>query len=336
MSTYTYDAVTMTLTFQADNKDGECNIVGVKNKEGVEDMIDWTEATKIVFSSNVKIIKDENNKLGSQCKTLTTKIILPSTLIELGPNVFKGMTALTDINIYDMKNLTSIGDNCFEGCVELDECFKKINEYEEILPSTLKTLGYMCFNGCNKLGKIVPNLPGVQNTGKTLHIPKSITTLGGEGGTFTGTKYIKIIFDDFDNTNLKSLDNSMFSQPIDIQFYPEIVFKSNLFIYNQDEKSVNKWFASTNVVLDDYNTIKQIAEDPRLYLTDYEFKYMLKNNEILTEYQIRSQKKIDDIKTTINKLEKEQHKLKTMVFTGFVVVLTTSFVYNMIVLYKRN
>jgi hypothetical protein len=81
-----------------------------------------------------------------------------------------------------------------------------------------------------------------------------------------------------------------------------------------------------------YNVVKQISnpdsENGNLYLNDYEFKYMLKNNQILYNYQTREIQQIAQIKTGVSNLNK-------IVIAGFVLV-TTAIACNAIVLYKRK
>jgi len=345
-----YDAEKKTLIIYSVEKECKAELIfeGSANIRQISEFLNNNGKTIRFGGENITSIVGQNSALVRL--SCATTIILPSTLIELGQNVFKGMTCLETINLGDTK-IEDIGESCFEGCAALNDCFNKFNGDEEILPSTLKIIGDKCFNGCISLGIVDPKRA---NTSKTLHIPKSITTLGGEGGTFVGAKYKKMVFVDFYNTVLTRFDNNMFTDPIDVQFFPGVTFKSNLFIYNENEENPgsqkperkDKWFANNLTgIIDEknlyYKTIKKISnpddKNKNECLTDSQFKFMLKYNVILSDSETPlADVIINQTNKKSEELKQELSTFKTMVFTGFVVVLTTSFVCNMLIIYKRK
>jgi len=367
MTTCVYDTIKKTLTISSSQAECRADDIFELTKKSHSDAFKNDLGNTIVFQGTITSIVGQNSAL----KQLTnvTNIKLPSTLLTLGPNVFKGMTSLQTINLGDTQ-ITDIGENCFEGCIKLNSCFGKFNnkEDEEILPSTLKRIGDECFKGCVKLGLVDPNDANIR---KTLHIPKSITALGMAG--FKGTRYKKIVFEDFDHTFLTRFDNNTFTSgnrasdtTIKIVFYedgPEFV--SNMFIYNEDngEKKKDTWFADNltqtlengnsivNIAENDvyYNTVKQISNGTpdHLYLTDKEFKFMLKYNFILSDNETpqasviinQINKKSEELQkytdTKLINVQQDQRNFKTIVITGFAVI-TTAVLCNAIVLYKRK
>jgi hypothetical protein len=237
-----YDAAKNTLIIYSVGPECKAELIfeGPVNAKQINEFVDNNGKTIRFGGEKITSIVGINSALAKLTKVTT--IILPSTLIELGPNVFRGMTFLETINLGDTQ-IMDIGSECFKDCLRLNNCFEKINDNEEVLPLTLICIGDNCFYNCMDLGK--GNVIGDIEERKTLHIPKSIIYIGKHG--FRYAKYNKIVFDDFDNTFLARFDNNTFTSDtttvnqkqynatIKIVFYkggPEFV--SNMFIYNED------------------------------------------------------------------------------------------------------
>ena len=104
------------------------------------------------------------------------KIILPSTLIEIGDNAFSGCEHLIEMEIPE--GVTSIGNSAFEGCRNL------INLN---IPESVTNIGKSAFSGCENLKSM--NIPeGVKKIGNdtfnycknltSINIPEGVTSIG--------------------------------------------------------------------------------------------------------------------------------------------------------------
>ncbi|MBR2283330.1 MAG: leucine-rich repeat domain-containing protein [Ruminococcus sp.] len=70
-------------------------------------------------------------------------VMLPKSIVKIGPNAFKGNTTLKYINIPD--TVTAIGANAFEDCTALET----VN-----IPESVSKINYKTFNNCSSLKKI--------------------------------------------------------------------------------------------------------------------------------------------------------------------------------------
>ena len=105
-----------------------------------------------------------------------TSINIPSSVTSLGDDCFNGCTSLKSITI--PSSVTTLGKNCFASCYELtsitipssvtklgDACFSGCYNLTSItIPSSVTSLGDLCFGTCAKLTSIT--------------IPSSVTKLG--------------------------------------------------------------------------------------------------------------------------------------------------------------
>ena len=105
-----------------------------------------------------------------------TSINIPSSVTSLGDDCFNGCTSLKSITI--PSSVTTLGKNCFSGCYNLtsitipssvtklgDLCFYECKSLTSItIPSSVTSLGDLCFGTCAKLTSIT--------------IPSSVTKLG--------------------------------------------------------------------------------------------------------------------------------------------------------------
>ena len=135
----------------------------------------------IVIPESVKA-KDGNvykiTIIGDKCffwKNFTS-ITIPSSVTSLGDDCFNGCTSLKSITI--PSSVTTLGKNCFASCYELtsitipssvtklgDACFSGCYNLTSItIPSSVTSLGDLCFGTCAKLTSIT--------------IPSSVTKLG--------------------------------------------------------------------------------------------------------------------------------------------------------------
>ncbi len=120
--------------------------------------------------SGVLVIPEEHNGLpvtavrqfssrspsgGLTNNTVTTKIILPSTLEEIGQGAFSCFQAITSLEI--PKNVKVIGNGAFLQCIKLEEV---------ILPQGITELGGTAFSGCKSL--------------KSINFPDSLRSVGAD------------------------------------------------------------------------------------------------------------------------------------------------------------
>lgn len=274
----------------------------------------------------IKYTRNGLNALSDVFPNIKTVILPLNFLSELGDSIFANLKHLESAQLSSM--VRKIGDYCFMNCEKLTTCFcVSGNLFYDELPFALERIGKQCFYGCNSLGK----------DGRSLLIYPRLKYIGGQGGTFVGTLYKGVVFDDFDSTFLEEFDNNIFSPETTIQFYKinGLLYDSTTFIYNQDEKSRNKWFTSRydrNCSVYHYNIkdMYYLTENPK-YLTDIEFKYMIKTLRILTEEQIAFLDRKNTI-SLINQLSYNQRtdnvtvndsvaSIKTVLYIGFGITL---------------
>ena len=267
-----------------------------------------------------------------------TTIILPNGLLTIGDYAFFNMKHLTDIHTTDA---TAQNNDIY-------------------FPNLLKSFGKGCFQGC-------------KNLIKNIHFGEKVKEICDSAFRITIDDYQateqKFIFDDFDKTYLTKYERSAFSIDVNdlyvdrykqqvktrkVQFYPDAIFESQLMLH----ETTGGFFASIHqhgeetysydsILKTDryYNSIQQIANETtnHLYLSDSQLKYMLKYNVILSKSELFQVEfitnKINDqsseLTNNVSKLQLKVDNLQTMIFIGSV-ILTTTFVCNMVVLYKRK
>lgn len=97
------------------------------------------EATEIVIPDSVKEICPGVFK---DCVWLT-KVVIPDSVVSIEKSAFEGCTTLADIVFGS--HIQTIGDSAFENCVSLKNV---------VLPNDLKQIGCKSFCGCSALEKI--------------------------------------------------------------------------------------------------------------------------------------------------------------------------------------
>jgi hypothetical protein len=75
---------------------------------------------------------------GSDCSEITSEI--ENNISEIGPNIFRGNTNLTTLDLRGCKNLISLCPMAVQGCSKINKIF---------LPSNLKNIGTCCFSNCS-------------------------------------------------------------------------------------------------------------------------------------------------------------------------------------------
>jgi len=71
-------------------------------------------------------------------------VIIPSNVINIGPNAFRGCSSLVNVTI--PSSVIDIGESAFQGCTSLVSI---------VIPSSVTGIGWSAFNSCSKLGSIV-------------------------------------------------------------------------------------------------------------------------------------------------------------------------------------
>lgn len=142
--------------------------------------------SNVVFPSTLKTIGNS-----AFWGTKLERISLPEGLLNIEDNAFYG-TKLTEIIVPE--GVISIGDFAFSGKLFSEESSPSVEKI--VLPSTLKTIGYMAFGDCSKVTEI--SLPdGLEEIGTavfenmrivTLRIPQSVKMIGDRA--FSGNKYL--------------------------------------------------------------------------------------------------------------------------------------------------
>ena len=99
---------------------------------------------EIVFAEGVTEVFDKM----AMNMTKLDKVVLPSTLSNIGQSAFSGCAALADINIPD--SVRTIGGEAFRGCSSLTEV---------TIPKTIRRIGAGLFYGCSSLAKITIQMP---------------------------------------------------------------------------------------------------------------------------------------------------------------------------------
>ena len=130
---------------------------------------DIPDVESIVFSEGITYV---GGMWG--CKNLK-KVVLPSTLKEIGVRAFTDCVSLKEINI---PSCTVIGDIAFQGCVNLEKV---------TLPWGLETISAGAFNGCKiKNVKIPDTVTNIEygvfagcNSLTSIKIPESVEEIGG-------------------------------------------------------------------------------------------------------------------------------------------------------------
>ncbi len=139
----------------------------------------------------------------SKLKTVT----LPSSLKRIGNGAFSLCAKLEEINLPE--NLTYLGNGVFENCTKLKEInipagIEVINERafeasglkEVTIPSTVKTVGIMAFNSCQKLEKVIisEGVKSIEHSAfsncpllSDITLPESLENIGDNA--FNGTAY---------------------------------------------------------------------------------------------------------------------------------------------------
>ncbi len=113
---------------------------------------------------------------------VSTNVVIPDTVKEIGSGVFEGYSYLTSIQIPN--SVTSIGINAFKGCSSL----KNIT-----IPNSVTSIGWYAFSNCTALTSItIPN--SVTNIGKgafgsceavtSITIQNGVTSIGEEAFAF--------------------------------------------------------------------------------------------------------------------------------------------------------
>ncbi len=107
-----------------------------------------------------------NPETGAGCNTVTTKVVLPQYLEEIGLNAFKYCIALSEIALPE--SVTAIGGGAFAFCTKLEHinipnsvaripagCFQRCSTLSEIdLPDTVTSIGHSAFRYCTNLSDI--------------------------------------------------------------------------------------------------------------------------------------------------------------------------------------
>ena len=90
------------------------------------------------------LIVSNGGKIVVSCFGSKKKVILPSSVINIGNFAFSDCDSLYEISFsYSVK---SIGDGAFSNCKSLHEIY---------LPPLVKSIGFIAFNGCESLSKVV-------------------------------------------------------------------------------------------------------------------------------------------------------------------------------------
>ena len=123
--------------------------------------------------------------IGSKCfeKQSLKGVVIPEEITSIGNNAFQGCKNLASVTFKGAPSTITVGNNAFQNCVKL----KTIN-----LPAA-KRIGSLAFDGCSSLEELVIKM-GTEEIGdycfrnctslKSLRIPESVTVVGQ--GAFSG------------------------------------------------------------------------------------------------------------------------------------------------------
>lgn len=186
-----------------------------------------TDDNTLHIPEGTEYIDCQVNYSGWGSDEITTKVILPETVKEIGDNAFKDFSALKSINIPE--GVTRIGDSAFSGCgslaaVELPDALTEIGEnafaYTALtsieIPENVEEIGREAFARCESLANV----------------------------TFKGNKLRNIYYGTFEDCPIEELvlpdglemieHNNFYEIPKSITF-PDSILNTNQYVFNTTE-----------------------------------------------------------------------------------------------------
>ena len=186
-----------------------------------------TDDNTLHIPEGTEYIDCQVNYSGWGSDEITTKVIIPETVKEIGDNAFKDFSALKSINIPE--GVTRIGDSAFSGCgslaaVELPDALTEIGEnafaYTALtsieIPENVEEIGREAFARCESLANV----------------------------TFKGNKLRNIYYGTFEDCPIEELvlpdglemieHNNFYETPKSITF-PDSILNTNQYVFNTTE-----------------------------------------------------------------------------------------------------